>query len=163
MASENHYLNKLLRPWWLKCQFYMQNIPNPSSGPEILTFASEYCIFIQFLSSWNPVIHLLWFSTLPCSLVAPQHAMYRGEAIYKMEPRCIETLIPHYWEQSIPRVRLGHHRLRPVEITVPQKWSVKLVSVGQDIKIPCNWRSNLETLITIALRTSLVVNEKTAS
>lgn len=51
----------------------------------------------------------------------------------------------------------------PIEITASQKLSVKFVSVGQGIKILCNWRSNLETLITMALKTNLVVNEKTAS
>lgn len=35
--------------------------------------------------------------------------------------------------------------------------------MGQDIKVPCNCSSCLEILISIALKTNLVVNEKTAS
>lgn len=53
-----------------------------------------------------------------------------------------------------------HHRIKTVEIA---KTSVKFLSMGQDIKMPCNWSSCLEILITIALKTDLVVNEKTAS
>lgn len=35
--------------------------------------------------------------------------------------------------------------------------------MGQDIKMSCNCKPCLEILITIALKTNLVVNEKTAS
>ena len=43
------------------------------------------------------------------------------------------------------------------------KISVKFLSMGQDIKMPCNWNSCLEILIIIVLKTKLAKNEKTAS
>ena len=39
----------------------------------------------------------------------------------------------------------------------------KFLSMGQDIKMPCNWNSCLEILITIVSKTKLVKNENTAS